>query len=157
MSMASVPDRLIALALLMQMSMPPNFSTVAATASATDWSSRMSPTIGSAWPPAFSISSAPVYTRPLSLGCGSAVLAISATFAPSRAARTAMASPMPREAPEMNSVFPASVRDTQRILNARVLHVIQDLHVPLALFNSTDARKQETLGALQRKDRRTGA
>src|SRR3954471_19482987 len=118
MSMASVPDRLIALALLMQMSMPPNFSTVAATASKTCWSSRMSPTIGSARPPASSIVAAAVYTVPSSLGWGSAVLAISATLAPSRAARTAIASPMPREAPEMNRVWPARVRDTDGILIA---------------------------------------
>jgi len=50
----------IALALLTQMSMPPNFLIVCATASATDCSSRMSPTIGSAWPPAASISAAAV-------------------------------------------------------------------------------------------------
>jgi hypothetical protein len=69
----------------------------------------MSPTIGSARPPAASICAAAVWTVPSSLGCGSAVLAISATFAPSRAARTAMARPMPRLAPETNSVLPASV------------------------------------------------
>src|SRR5579862_8432345 len=40
--------------------------------------------------------------------CRSAVLAAMAILAPSRAARSAMASPMPREAPVMNSVFPAS-------------------------------------------------
>src|SRR3954463_10425339 len=120
MSMASVPDRLIALALLTQTSMPPNFSTVAETASATDWSSRMSPTIGSAWPPASSIASAAVYTVPSSLGWGSAVLAIRATLAPSRAARTAIARPMPREAPEMKRVWPARVRDTRGILFGRL-------------------------------------
>src|SRR5256885_14857737 len=43
---------------------------------------------------------------PLSLGCGSAVFASIATLAPSRAARNAMASPMPRLAPEMNKVLP---------------------------------------------------
>src|SRR4051812_22446112 len=46
---------------------------------------------------------------PASLGCGSAVLAAMAILAPSRAARSAMASPMPRLAPEMNSVLPFSV------------------------------------------------
>src|SRR5437868_190588 len=45
---------------------------------------------------------------PLSFGCGSAVLAAIATLAPSRAARSAIASPMPRLAPEMNSVLPLS-------------------------------------------------
>ncbi len=42
------------------------------------------------------------------LGWGSAVLATSAMLAPSAAARLAMASPMPRLAPEMNMVFPES-------------------------------------------------
>src|SRR5580704_5195257 len=46
---------------------------------------------------------------PCSFGCGSAVLAAMAILAPSRAARNAIASPMPREAPVMNRVFPASV------------------------------------------------
>src|SRR6516165_8538669 len=44
---------------------------------------------------------------PASFGCGSAVLAATAMLAPSRAARSAMASPMPRLAPVMNSVLPA--------------------------------------------------
>src|SRR5882757_945080 len=46
---------------------------------------------------------------PFSFGCGSAVFAAIATLAPSRAARSAIASPMPRLAPEMNSVLPLSV------------------------------------------------
>src|SRR5579862_7710535 len=46
---------------------------------------------------------------PCSFGCGSAVFAAMAMLAPSRAARSAIASPMPREAPVMNRVFPASV------------------------------------------------
>src|ERR1700732_1983636 len=45
---------------------------------------------------------------PLSFGCGSAVLAAIATLAPSRAARSAIASPIPRLAPDMNSVLPLS-------------------------------------------------
>ena len=71
----------------------------------------MSPTTGSACPPAASICAAAVYTVPSSLGCGSAVFAISATLAPSRAARIAMARPMPRLPPEMNKVLPWSVID----------------------------------------------
>jgi len=55
---AAVGVRLIALALLTRMSMPPKRSTVCATAASTPASSRMSPAIGSAWPPAASISSA---------------------------------------------------------------------------------------------------
>src|SRR5277367_1144555 len=41
--------------------------------------------------------------------CGSAVLAAMATLAPSRAARRAMARPMPRLAPVTNRVFPAKL------------------------------------------------
>src|SRR5690242_2406606 len=93
----------------MHTSIPPNRSTACATARSTWASSRMSPTTGSARPPAASICAAAVYTVPSSLGCGSAVLAISATLAPSRAARSAMARPMPRLPPEMNKVLPASV------------------------------------------------
>src|SRR5580693_9121187 len=111
MSSASVPDRLIAEALLTHTSIPPNRATACATARSTWASSRMSPTTGSARPPASSICAAAVYTVPSSAGCGSAVLAISATLAPSRAARSAMARPMPRLPPEMNKVLPASVID----------------------------------------------
>jgi hypothetical protein len=52
--------RLIALALLTTMSIPPKRSTAEATAASTASASRMSPTIGSASPPADSISSAAV-------------------------------------------------------------------------------------------------
>src|SRR5712671_5065210 len=43
---------------------------------------------------------------PLSFGCGSAVFAAIATLAPSRAARSAIASPMPRLPPDTNNVLP---------------------------------------------------
>ncbi|CNL14761.1 Uncharacterised protein [Mycobacterium tuberculosis] len=99
---------MIAEALLTQISMPPNCSTVVATADATASGSRISPTIGSAWPPASSSSLAAVNTVPGSFGCGSAVLAIKAMLAPSRAARLAIARPIPRLAPEMNMVLPLS-------------------------------------------------
>src|SRR6266567_2372681 len=46
---------------------------------------------------------------PGSLGLGSVVLAAMAMLAPSRAARSAIALPMPRLAPLMNRVFPLSV------------------------------------------------
>src|SRR5271165_4966913 len=101
-----IDPRLIADALFTQMSMPPNCSTVLATAASTEYGSRTSPTIGSAWPPASSSSLAAVNTVPGSFGCGSAVLAISAMLAPSCAARLAIARPMPRLAPEMNMVLP---------------------------------------------------
>src|SRR5215213_4066458 len=87
--------------------MPPNSSTTRSTASSTDSASRMSPTIGSACPPASRMSSAAVWIVPGSLGCGSSVLAISATLAPSSAARSAIASPTPRLPPEMNIVLPS--------------------------------------------------
>src|SRR5215212_5230868 len=45
---------------------------------------------------------------PGNLGCGVSVFAATAMFAPSRAALSAIASPMPREAPVMNSVLPLS-------------------------------------------------
>src|SRR3712207_5910521 len=43
---------------------------------------------------------------PGSFGCGSAVFAAMTTFAPSFAARSPMARPMPREAPVMKRVLP---------------------------------------------------
>ena len=46
---------------------------------------------------------------PGSLGCGASVLAAITMLAPSRAARNAIAKPMPRLAPETNMVLPASV------------------------------------------------
>src|SRR5215212_9933354 len=61
---------------------------------------------------------------PGSFGCGSADLAAMTTLAPSRAARSPMARPIPRDAPVMNSVLPlsdiafASTRQRQR----RILH-----------------------------------
>lgn len=45
---------------------------------------------------------------PGSLGCGSAVLAATTTLAPSRATLRAIALPMPRDAPVMKNVRPAS-------------------------------------------------
>src|SRR6266851_5540247 len=66
----------------------------------------MSTTSGSAFPPAASISAAAVWIVPGSLGCGESVLAAMTTLAPSRAARNAIARPMPRLAPEMNNVLP---------------------------------------------------
>ncbi len=100
--------RSIALALLTTMSIASKRSMVCTTAVEMLTSSRTSPTIGSARPPASSICLAAVKTVPSSLGCGWSVLAISATLAPSRAARRAIASPMPRLPPEMNSVLSAS-------------------------------------------------
>ena len=105
-SVCSVPVRWMAEALLMQMSMPPKRSTVRATAASIWSASRMSHSSGKAWPPAASISAAAVWMVPGSVGCGSEVLAAKATLAPSRAARSAIARPMPREPPLMNRVLP---------------------------------------------------
>jgi len=55
-------------------------------------------------------SRAALWIVPSSFGCGSTVLAAMTTFAPSRAARSAIARPMLRLAPVMNRVRPASVR-----------------------------------------------
>src|SRR5208283_1518677 len=49
---------------------------------------------------------------PASLGLGSAVFAAMATLAPSRAALSPIASPMPRDAPVMNRVLPERVSAT---------------------------------------------
>src|SRR3974377_956951 len=46
---------------------------------------------------------------PGSLGCGVSVFAAMTTLTPSVATRVAIARPMPREAPEMKTVFPFSV------------------------------------------------
>jgi len=89
--------------------MPPNVSTAFATAAAICASSRMSTTQASALPPARSISSAAEWIVPGRRGWASVVLAAMTTLAPSFAARSAMARPMPRLAPLMKSVFPERV------------------------------------------------
>ena len=86
------------------MSIPPKVATAFSTAAATSASSRTSTTSGSARPPASSIARAAVWIVPGSLGWGSAVFAATTTLAPSRAARSAIARPMPRLAPVMKSV-----------------------------------------------------
>src|SRR5690606_38954567 len=104
-----VPRSQIALALLTRMSMPPKVSTVFATAARTCSSSRMSHRSASARPPAASTAFAAVWMVPGSLGLGTSDLAAMATLAPSRAARSAIARPMPREPPVMKRVLPESV------------------------------------------------
>ena len=105
----AVPARKMADALLTTMSMPPKWSAACFIASATRASSRASTWSASACPPAASISAAAVWIVPSRRGCGSAVLAATTMLAPSRAARSAIALPMPRLAPVMKRVFPASV------------------------------------------------
>src|SRR5215470_7093321 len=108
MSVSATGVRETALALFTTMSRVPKVATVRSIAALTCASSRTSTVSGSALPPAATISSAAVKMVPGSLGCGVSVLAAMAILAPSRAARSAMASPMPREAPVMKSVRPAS-------------------------------------------------
>lgn len=79
--------RLIADGLLTQISMPPNCSTVLATADSTESRLRMSPTIGSAWSLVFSSSLPTGKTAPGSLDCDSAVSTIRAMLASPCAAR----------------------------------------------------------------------
>src|SRR5450755_4291621 len=69
----------------------------------------MSTASGSAWPPAASIAAAALWIVPGNLGCGVSVLAAITILAPSRAARSAIAKPMPRLAPEIKMVLPANV------------------------------------------------
>src|SRR5262249_43851232 len=109
MSVSTTGVRCTALALLTTMSLPPKFATVRSIALFTCASSRTSTTSGSAWPPALAISSAAVKMVPGSFGCGLSVLAAMAMLAPSRGARSAIASPMPRDAPVMNNGPPLSV------------------------------------------------
>src|SRR5690606_19545160 len=70
---------------------------------------RMSQIHGKARPPAASIARQAECTVPGSLGWGRSVLPTTAIRAPSRAARSAMASPMPRLAPVMNNTLFARV------------------------------------------------
>ena len=63
--------------------------------------------MGSAVPPAASISVAAVKIVPGRLEWGSAVFAAIATLAPSRAARNAIAKPIPRDPPVIKIRFPA--------------------------------------------------
>ena len=107
---SSVPVRLMALALFTRMSMPPKACGRAARPPrAIATSSRTS-----SWRPA--PGRRPPRSRPRrcgwcpgASGAARAVLAATATLAPSRAARSAIARPMPRVAPVMKRVLPASV------------------------------------------------
>mmetsp|Transcript_99540 Transcript_99540/g.320907 ORF Transcript_99540/g.320907 Transcript_99540/m.320907 type:complete len:265 (-) Transcript_99540:1708-2502(-) len=105
-SICSVGTGKIAEAQFTRMSMPPKASTVRFTAVAIESSSRTSTVQASARPPRASTSSAAAKIVPGRVLCASVVLAQMATFAPSRAARLAMASPMPREAPVITRVLP---------------------------------------------------
>src|SRR5262252_961066 len=127
------------------MSIPPNLSTVFATPAATCASSRMSVTQASALPPAFSISSAAVKIVPGSLGWGCVVLAAMAMLAPSLAARSAIALPIPRLAPVMNRVFPRKLATVP--LGDKELRAVLGLGVIANFFAARDAlaRRQRTV------------
>ena len=86
--------------------MRPKASTVAATAARTCSSLRISHFSASARPPAASTAAAALWMVPGNFGLGTADLAAIATLAPSRAAGSAIARPIPREAPVMNRVLP---------------------------------------------------
>src|SRR6266436_7980595 len=109
MSVSTTGVRWTALALLTTTSSPPKVATACSIALFTCASSRTSTTMGSAFPPTLVISSAAVKMVPGNLGCGLSVLAAITTLAPSRAARNAIARPMPRDAPVMNRVRLLSV------------------------------------------------
>ena len=79
----TVSVRCIALALLIQISMPPNLLAASSTAASTCSSYLISQTIGSAVPPTSSISSAAVKIVPGRVGCDSVVFAKIAIFAQS--------------------------------------------------------------------------
>src|SRR5512139_1457662 len=109
MGVRRVPVRLMALALFTRMSIPPNVSAAFAAPAAICSSKRMSICRGSAFPPASSTSRAAEWMVPGSVGWATAVFAARTTFAPSAAARSAIAFPIPRLPPVMNIVFPLSV------------------------------------------------
>src|SRR5262245_23910525 len=100
------------------MSSPPKVPTACSIALFTCASSRTSTTSGNAFPPALVIWSAAVKLVPGNLGCGLSVFAAITMLAPSRAARNAIARPMPRDAPVMNRVRSLSVMIPQSFRSA---------------------------------------
>ena len=99
--MASVPWREITEALFTSTSITPYLALTSSIADFTSSSFLTSHLIGSAIPPAFSISLAAVWMVPGSLGWTSTVLESITTIAPSLAARNPIAKPIPRLAPEI--------------------------------------------------------
>ena len=78
---------------------------------------------------------------PGSLGWGSAVLAAMTMLAPSRAALRAMALPIPRLAPVINSVLPASLLGTKNGNNVLSQIPIQDQLINYWLVNAKHLRR----------------
>ena len=104
-SVSSVLVSEMADALLIRISIPPNFSTVLSMTFCTWSSNRISHCTASALPPAASISAAAVNIVPPSLAFSSTLLAAITILAPSLAKRSAIAFPMPRVAPVMRAVL----------------------------------------------------
>ncbi len=100
-----VLSQLTAEALLMRISMPPKVYTTFWILDLTCSSNLMSHWMGKARPPALMISYAAVWIVPGNLGCLLIVLARMAIFAPSYAHLSAMASPIPLDAPVMTIVL----------------------------------------------------
>src|SRR5215467_2593367 len=138
----------MALALLTTISMPPKWAAVRSIASLTAPSSRTSTASASARPPAASISAAAVTMMPHTLLSGAIVFAAIAMLAPSRAARSATASPIPREAPVMKRVLPlrdmSHVQPVERSFVLNGLQAVEQRHHPVA---SEALRQQEELFA----------
>ncbi|GMS95436.1 hypothetical protein PENTCL1PPCAC_17611 [Pristionchus entomophagus] len=95
-------------ALLIRMSMPPNFSAAFCTHSCTFFSSLTSRRTGRAFPPACKISSAAENMVPARFGLGMIVLAATTIFAPTLASLSAISFPIPLDAPVMRAVRPAN-------------------------------------------------
>src|SRR5215469_2710021 len=125
--------------------MPPKVAAHCPAAAATAASSRTSTASGSARPPARSISAAAVWMVPGNFGCGCVVLAAMAMLAPSRAARSAIALPIPRLAPVMNRVFPRKLATVP--LGDKELRAVLGLGVIANFFAARDAlaRRQRTV------------
>ncbi len=86
--------------------------------------------------------------RARSFGCGSAVFAAMAMFAPSRAARSAIARPMPRDAPVMKSVLPRS--DIDQLASAKGASCTK-----LAPASTLSSRPREAVARFSAKKRQS--
>src|SRR5258706_8413414 len=117
-SVFSVEVSDMAEALLMTISMPPNFLMAFATAFCI-WSSNLiSHCTANALPPAASISAAAENIVPLSFGFSSTLLAAITILAPSFASRRAIALPIPLVAPVMKAVL--LMNDIQVLLPVKI-------------------------------------
>ena len=104
-SVSSVVDRLIAEALFIKISIPPNFSIVLSTTFCTWSSNRISHCTANALPPACSISCAAEKIVPPSLGFSSTLFDAITILAPAFANFSPIALPIPRLAPVIMTVL----------------------------------------------------